>query len=237
VWGRIWKSLQNASEDDRSQLVSVLIILLGSWAFLALAHEVRIGATQGWDERLMLAARRADEPSVPIGPLWLQDTARDITALGGYSVLILLVAMVAGFLRLHNKRGEARFLIGAVISGYLVGMGLKALFERPRPTVVTHLQQAFQTSFPSGHSMMSAIVYLTLGALLTRFAGNLPRQRIYFLLCALLLTGIVGVSRVYLGVHYPTDVLAGWTAGLVWANLCALVAARLQRRGLVEEEI
>jgi hypothetical protein len=81
VWGRIWKSLQNASEDDRSQLVSVLIILLGSWAFLALAHEVRIGATQGWDERLMLAARRADEASVPIGPLWVQDTARDITAI------------------------------------------------------------------------------------------------------------------------------------------------------------
>lgn len=237
MWGRIWNFLRGSSEDDQSQFVSVLIILLGSWAFLALAHEVRIGATQGWDERVMLAARRADDPSVPIGPLWVQDTARDITALGGYSVLILLVAMVAGFLGLHGKRGEARFLVAAAISGYLVGMGLKAFFVRPRPTVVTHLQEAFQTSFPSGHSMMSAIVYLTLGALLTRFAGNLPRQRTYFLLCALLLTGIVGVSRVYLGVHYPTDVLAGWTAGLVWANLCALVAARLQRRGMIEEEI
>jgi undecaprenyl-diphosphatase len=234
---RIWSSLRDASDDQRSQLVRLLIIFLGTWAFLALAHEVRTEATQDLDERVMLATRRVDDPGVPIGPAWVQDAARDITALGGYSVLILLVAMVAGFLHLHGKRGEARFLVAAAISGYLVGSGLKAYFVRPRPTVVPHLQEAFQTSFPSGHSMMSAIIYLTLGALLTQFAGNLPRLRIYFLLCALLLTGIVGISRVYLGVHYPTDVLAGWTAGLVWANLCSLVAARLQRRGVIEDEI
>jgi undecaprenyl-diphosphatase len=237
VSGGIWNSLRSLSEDQRSQLVRLLIIFLGTWAFLALAHEMRTGATQELDERVMRAVRRADALSVPIGPAWLQDTARDVTALGGYSVLILLVAMVAGFLRLHGKRGETRFLLGSAISGYLVGMALKAYFVRPRPTVVPQLELAFQTSFPSGHSMMSAIIYLTLGALLTQFAGNLPRLRVYFLLCALLLTGIVGITRVYLGVHYPTDVLAGWTAGLVWANLCALVAARLQRRGMIEEGI
>jgi len=233
----IWKFFRNSPEDQRSQFVRLLVIFLGTWAFLALAHEVRTGATQDLDERVMRTVRRADVPSVPIGPAWVPDFARDVTALGGYSVLILLVAMVAGFLQLHGKRGETRFLVGSAISGYLVGMGLKAYFVRPRPTVVAQLELAYQTSFPSGHSMMSAIIYLTLGALLTQFAGNLPRLRIYFLLCALLLTGIVGISRVYLGVHYPTDVLAGWTAGLVWANLCALVAARLQRRGMIEEEI
>jgi undecaprenyl-diphosphatase len=237
VSGRRWASLGNLSEDQRSQLVRVLIIVLGTWAFLALAHEMRTGATQELDERTMRAVRRVDEPGVPIGPAWLQDTARDITALGGYSVLILLVAMTAGFLQLHGKRGETRFVVGAAVSGYLVGMGLKAWFVRPRPSVVPQLEIAYQTSFPSGHSMMSAIIYLTLGALLTQFAGNLPRLRIYFLICALFLTGLVGVSRVYLGVHYPTDVLAGWTAGLVWANVCSLVAARLQRRGMIEEEI
>jgi undecaprenyl-diphosphatase len=233
----IWKFFRNSSEDQRSQVVRLLVIFLGTWAFLALAHEVRTEATQELDERVMRATRRADDPSVPIGPAWVQDIARDVTALGGYSVLILLVAMVAGFLQLHGKRGETRFLVGSAISGYLVGIGLKAYFVRPRPTVVPQLELAYQTSFPSGHSMMSAIIYLTLGALLTQFAGNLPRLRIYFLLCALLLTGIVGISRVYLGVHYPTDVLAGWIAGLVWANLCALVAARLQRRGMIEESI
>jgi undecaprenyl-diphosphatase len=237
VPGGIWNSLRNSSEDQRSQLVRLLIVFLGTWAFLALAHEMHTEATQNLDERVMRAVRRADDPTLLVGPAWLQDTARDITALGGYSVLILLVTMVAGFLQLHGKRGEARFLIGAAVSGYLVGMGLKAYFVRPRPTVVPQLELAYQTSFPSGHSMMSAIIYLTLGALLSQFAGNLPRLRIYFLLCALWLTGIVGISRVYLGVHYPTDVIAGWTAGLVWANLCSLVAARLQQRGLVEEEL
>jgi undecaprenyl-diphosphatase len=237
VSGRLWTRLGNLSEDQRSQLVRVLIIVLGVWAFLALAHEMRTGATQNLDERVMRAVRRTDEPNVPIGPGWMQDTARDVTALGGYSVLILLVAMTAGFLQLHGKRGETRFVVGAAVSGYLVGMGLKAWFVRPRPTVVPQLEIAYQTSFPSGHAMMSAIIYLTLGALLTQFAGNLPRLRIYFLICALFLAGIVGISRVYLGVHYPTDVLAGWTAGLVWANVCSLVAARLQRRGMIEEEI
>jgi undecaprenyl-diphosphatase len=237
VWGRINKYLRGSSGDERSQLVRLLIIFLGTWAFLALAHEMRTGATQSLDERVMRAVRRSDDPGLLIGPAWVQDTARDITALGGYSVLILLVAITAGFLQLHGKRGETRFLVGAAVSGYFVGMLLKAYFVRPRPTVVPQLEIAYQTSFPSGHSMMSAIIYLTLGALLTQFAGNLPRIRVYFVLCALFLTGIVGVSRVYLGVHYPSDVLAGWTAGLVWANLCALVAARLQRRGMIEEEI
>jgi undecaprenyl-diphosphatase len=237
VPGGIANFFRTLSDDQRSQFVRLLIVLLGTWAFLALAHEMRTGATQDLDERVMRAVRKADEPGVPIGPPWVQDTARDVTALGGYSVLILLVAMTAGFLHLHGKRGETRFLVGAAVSGYLVGMALKAYFVRPRPTVVPQLEIAYQTSFPSGHSMMSAIIYLTLGALLTQFAGNLPRFRIYFLLCALFLTGIVGISRVYLGVHYPTDVLAGWTAGLVWANLCALAAAWLQQRGAIEEEI
>ena len=109
----IWNSLRNSSEDQRSQVVRLLVIFLGTWAFLALAHEVRTEATQQLDERVMRAVRRADDPSVPIGPAWVPDIARDVTALGGYSVLILLVAMVAGFLQLHGKRGETRFLVGS----------------------------------------------------------------------------------------------------------------------------
>jgi undecaprenyl-diphosphatase len=181
--------------------------------------------------------RQPDDLSMPRGPVWLQDVARDITALGGYAILILLVGIIAGFLQLDGKKGAVRFLAGAVLSGYLVGMGLKSLFTRPRPSIVPHLSPVFTTSFPSGHSMMSAIVYLTLGALLSRLEVNHPRLRLYFIVVPLLLTGLVGVSRVYLGVHYPTDVLAGWTAGLVWATLCSLVAQRLQRRGALETEL
>ena len=117
---------------------------------------------------------------------------------------------------------------GAAVSGYFVGMLLKAHFVRPRPTVVPQLEIAYQTSFPSGHSMMSAIIYLTLGTLLTQFAGNLPRIRVYFVLCALFLTGIVGVSRVYLGVHYPSHVVGGYAAAAVWVFGVAWVG-RLRR--------
>jgi undecaprenyl-diphosphatase len=112
---------------------------------------------------------------------------------------------------------------------------LKALFRRPRPEVVPHLMRVYSSSFPSGHSIISAVVYLTLGALLARTFRQ-RRFKFYFLAVAVVLTGLVGVSRVYMGVHYPTDVLAGWTAGLVWATLCWLVDRHLQRRGKIEQE-
>src|SRR5205085_9940078 len=106
-------------------------------------------------------------------------------------------------------------------------------FDRPRPSVVPHLSHVMTSSFPSGHSLLSAVVYLTLGSLLARLVGP-PRLKLYFLGVAVLLSFLVGLSRVYLGVHYPTDVLAGWAAGLTWAVLCWLLARYLQHRGAVE---
>jgi undecaprenyl-diphosphatase len=147
------------------------------------------------------------------------------------------VTIVTIFLACDGKHGAARFLLAAVIGGWLLQKGLKALIGRPRPEVVPHLMPVDSTSFPSGHSMMSAIIFLTLGVILSRLELKRPHLRIYFLSVAFLLTGLVGLSRVYLGVHYPTDVLAGWTAGLVWAMLCSLVAEYLQRRGAVETEL
>lgn len=237
MFAGIMKSLRNLDEEGLLLVIRVLIIVLGICAFLQLGHEVTIGATKHFDEGIIQALRQPDDPALPRGPVWFQDVARDITALGGYGVLILLVAIVGGFLQLDGKKGAARFLAGAVLSGYLVGMGLKAIFTRPRPSIVPHLAPVYTTSFPSGHSMMSAIVYLTLGALLSRLEMSHPRLRLYFIAVPLLLTGLVGASRVYLGVHYPTDVLAGWTAGLVWATVCSLVAQRLQRRGVLETEL
>jgi undecaprenyl-diphosphatase len=237
VLAAIAKSLRRLEEEDLSSLVAILIVVLGVWAFLDLAYAVDSGATLSLDEKVIRSLRTPQDLNVPIGPVWLREVGRDITALGGYAFLILLVTLVAGFLKLDGKRGAMWFLLGAVISGYLVSLGLKTIYDRPRPTIVPHLAAAFQSSFPSGHSMMSAVVYLTLGALLSRFAANLPRMRVYFVIVALVLTGLVGISRVYLGVHYPTDVLAGWTAGLVWATLCSFVARKLQRRGMVESEL
>jgi undecaprenyl-diphosphatase len=109
------------------------------------------------------------------------------------------------------------------------------LYARPRPDLVPHLSPVYTSSFPSGHSLIAAVVYLTLGSLLASVISR-PMLKVYVLSVAMLLTTAVGLSRVYLGVHYPTDVLAGWLAGLVWALLCWLVARVLQRRGRVESE-
>jgi undecaprenyl-diphosphatase len=127
-------------------------------------------------------------------------------------------------------------VIVAVVGGQVLSTLLKYFIDRPRPDIVHHLSHVYTTSFPSGHSMMSAVVYLTLGALLARFVPQ-RALKLYFIGLAMFLTFLVGVSRVYMGVHWPTDVLAGWTAGLVWAIACWLVARQLQRRHVVERDV
>jgi undecaprenyl-diphosphatase len=210
-------------------LLAVLIVVGGTWCFIALTDLVLEGRTQSVDEAVLLALRRPENPALPIGPDWMVEVGRDLTALGGVAVLLLTTLAVAGLLLLNRKFAATGFVLTAVAGGLVVSSILKASFARPRPDVVPHLSLVYTSSFPSGHSMMSAIVYLTLGALLAR---NVARRRLkfYFLAVALVLTGLAGVSRVYLGVHFPTDVLAGWTAGLVWATLCCL-ASRVALHG------
>jgi undecaprenyl-diphosphatase len=217
-------------------LLALLIVVAGTWGFVTLADVVLEGKTQSFDESVLRALRLPNDPAKPIGPAWMAEVGRDVTALGGVAVLGLATLAVAGFLLLDRKFAAMGFVLAAVASGLAVSSLLKACFARPRPDVVPHLSLVYSSSFPSGHSMMSAIVYLTLGTLLARMAVRRP-LKVYFLTLAVILTGLVGCSRVYMGVHYPTDVLAGWTAGLVWATLCWLVARKLQRRGMIEEHL
>ncbi len=217
-------------------LLAVLIIVAGTWGFIALADVVLEGRTQSFDESILRALRRPNSPAIPIGPDWMAEVGRDLTAVGGVAVLILATLAVAGFLLLDRKYAAMGFVLAAVASGLILSSLLKASFARPRPEVVPHLSQVYTSSFPSGHSMMSAIVYLTLGALLARMVVR-RSLKVYCLAVAFILTGLVGCSRVYMGVHYPTDVLAGWTAGLVWATLCWLVARKLQHSGTIEKHL
>ncbi len=216
-------------------LAGLLIIVGGTWGFVELADEVIEGDTQAFDEWLLRAMRRADDPGVTIGPPWLGEIGRDLTALGGMAVLALVTAGVVGFLWLDRKYAAMWFVLIATSGGLALSLALKASFIRPRPNVVPHLSYVYTSSFPSGHSIMSATVYLTLGALLTRLVGQ-TRLKFYFLGVAAVVTGLVGISRIYMGVHYPTDVLAGWTVGLVWATFCWIIARTLQRRGIIEEQ-
>jgi undecaprenyl-diphosphatase len=145
-------------------------------------------------------------------------------------VLTIVTISVAGYLSLEGKRQEAALLIVAVVGGLLISSLLKAGFDRPRPDLVPHGSIVSSRSFPSGHSMLSAVTYLTIGAISARLRED-RRVKIYILVMAVLTTMLVGISRVYLGVHWPTDVLAGWTIGAAWALLCWFSTLFLQARG------
>jgi undecaprenyl-diphosphatase len=235
---RAWLRDAAAGLGEWLELRTVLLVLLlaGSfWAFVALAGEVLEGDTQALDRTLLLMLRAPGNPAEPFGPPWLKEMGRDLTALGGFTVLTLLTCAVASFMALRRLWGAAWLLVAAVTTGTLASHLLKDVFERPRPELVPHSVYVASASFPSAHSMMAAVVYLTLGALLARVEPQ-RRTKIFVLSVAILLTLLVGVSRVYLGVHWPTDVLAGWTVGAAWALLCWLIARALQRRGQVETD-
>jgi undecaprenyl-diphosphatase len=207
----------------------MLAIVAGTWAFIYILDEVKEGETRHFDETLIRYLRAHE------GPAWLQEVGRDMTALGGVAVLTLVTFAVAGYFLLRRKYGAMWLILCATGGGLILSTVLKHFIDRDRPALVEHRSVVYTKSFPSGHSMLSAVVYLTLGSLLARIMpGRL--LKLYFLALAVGLTVLVGISRVYLGVHWPTDVLAGWAGGLVWALVCWLVARRLQERGKVETD-
>jgi len=198
-------------------------LLLG---FGLLAEEVFEGDADRFDSTVMQAFRSAGDPADPIGPPWLEEFGRDVTALGSFAFLGLVTAAVAGYLLLVGQRALAALVVAAAIGGAVLSTLLKLWFDRPRPDV-PHLAQVFTASFPSGHATLSAVVFLTLGALLAR-AEEKRRVKSYFVGLAVFLTVSIGVSRIYLGVHYPSDVLAGWCLGTAWATLCWTTAVWLR---------
>ena len=223
---------------DRKELaflvggLALVLLLLG---FASLSDLVLEGETQDFDDRVLRALRRADDPSLPIGPAWLRGAALDITALGSATVLGLAVVTVAGFLFLQGMWRRALIVIAASFGGWFLNGALKLLFQRPRPDVVPHLREAMSLSFPSGHALQSAAVYLTLGVLMMRFAHR-RITKIYCIAIAGSATVLVGMSRVYIGVHYPTDVIAGWLIGLSWALLCWTIERSLERQAGLKRE-
>lgn len=222
-------------DQEISVLVGLVLMVGGGWLFIEIADEVLEKDTRTFDERVIRMMRKPGNPSEPLEKKWLHEAGRDITALGGVTVLSIITAASAGFLLALRKHHAMWLVVGAAVGALVLSSLLKGIIQRDRPSVVPHLSHVQTYSFPSGHSMLSAAVYLTLGVLLARFVKGW-RIKAYLIGVALLLTFLVGVSRVFVGVHYPTDVLAGWTAGGVWAILCWLVAKYLQREGTVEKE-
>jgi undecaprenyl-diphosphatase len=214
-------------------LLALAFVAACLYVFVELAGDVRAGSSLAFDRELLIAMRTTGDLSDPIGPGWVEEMARDFTALGSLGVIALVSAAVVGYLLIVRLRRSAALVVAAIGGGTLVSTLLKNGFHRARPDLVPHAMQVYTHSFPSGHAMLSAVTYLTLGAMLVRLQPH-RRAKVYVMCVALALTLLVGVSRVYLGVHWPSDVLAGWCVGACWAVLCWAVMLWLQRRGEVD---
>ena len=223
-----WLGFRKLERRELTLLMIGVGVCLLLWGFLALTSEVMEGDTKTLDMRILVALRKSDDPSRPVGPDWVQNSLLDLTAIGGPTVLGLVVVSVVGFLLLQTRYHSAIVVLATAASGEIANYAMKNLFLRPRPDIVPHLRDVTSSSFPSGHAMESAIIYLTLGAMLMRLAER-RITKLYCMGIAIGLTLLVGISRVYLGVHYPTDVIAGWMFGFFWASLCWMVAKRFER--------
>lgn len=229
MWRGLWNWMTGL-DVAVSRLLGMLLLLVACLlGFVALSDEVSEGETQDFDERVLRMLRDPRDPALPRGPMWLAVSAEEVTALGGVTVLCMVTLAVCGFLLLSRRYWTLLLVVVATAGGGVLNTLLKQLFSRPRPSVVPHLTEVMTQSFPSGHAMLSATVYLTLGGLLAHLAQR-RRLKAYILGVALLLSFVVGLTRVYLGVHYPTDVLGGWVAGLAWALLTVVLARAVRRR-------
>lgn len=206
------------------------VLLFG---FGVLAEQVTDGDTAVFDQAGVMLFRDPAEPGVPLGPSWLVEAVRDVTALGSFTVLGMIVVCVVLHLWLTGAFRTGVVVTLSVIGGTILSTTLKALFDRPRPDL-TGSVDVFTSSFPSGHATVSAVVFLTIGVLLAERALTWP-ARIFYVGSAVLITLLIGISRVYLGVHYPTDVLAGWSLGAAWALVCLIVAHLLRTRGRLDD--
>lgn len=209
----------------------VLMAVIGSgiYVFLELADEISENEIRAVDRALFLLFRETADIEDPLGPPWFEEAVAEITALGGYPILVIVVLAVIGFLIVVGKRGPALYVALSVGLGTVVGQALKMLYDRPRPDIVEHLVSINTASFPSGHATMSTIVYLTLASLIVRLVDQVS-ARVYVLVVAVLLALAIGLSRIYLGVHWPSDVAAGWAIGVVWASLSWLIVGALRFR-------
>lgn len=209
-------------------LLAILAAAAAIWAFLALGGEMREGETLALDRRILLAFRTPGHPAQPLGSPSFQEAMRDITALGGFTVLTLVTVVGALAFLLHRKLRHALVLVAAVLVAQVGSEGLKRVYGRPRPELAPHGVNVYSASFPSGHSMLSGAVYLTLAVLISSLEPRRAVKALVFATAMLVMTA-VGLSRIYLAVHWPSDVLAGWCAGAGCALLAWSVLLRAPR--------
>jgi undecaprenyl-diphosphatase len=219
-------------QHELTVLLSFALIIGGIWLTAVLADGVTDGVTQQADLNILMALRDGGDSNNPLGPPWIEEMMRDFTALGGTGILTLIVLAVTLFYMIQGRYKEMLILVTAVIGAFIFSYFLKSIFDRPRPGFIPPGAHIYTASFPSGHALLAATTYLTLGIIVAQLTPH-TRLKAFALLLALFIMILVGFTRMYLGVHWPTDVLAGWIIGSVWAIFCWLVVRWLRHRGYV----
>lgn len=222
-----WRRALRVARSEIAALTALLIVALGVMTFVEVADDMTEADGQIVDQAVLHWLQPV--AGHPRGPWWLHEAAVDLTSLGGISVLTLFAVVALAFLLIQRKRLSALLLIVGLLGGVALSEGLKALFERARPPVEYQVVETLNASFPSGHALLSTVFYLTLGVMLTR---AFPRVRLkaFVLGTAVFIALLVGLTRIYLGAHWASDVVAGWCAGAAWAMALWLVAYAVERR-------
>ncbi len=187
-------------------------------AFIIIAILVSKQVTNYLDYTVLLSLRNSADASIPLGPRWLLGFFKDVTSLGSVVVVVIISVLTAAYLIVKKKYLLLRIYLLIVLGGGLSDLLFKEIFARQRPTIVPHLVDAENFSFPSGHAAMSVVIYVSLALIMTYSQINM-KLKLYIISAACFLALLVGFSRIYLGVHYPTDVLAGWLLGMFWVLL------------------
>ncbi|MBI1196342.1 MAG: phosphatase PAP2 family protein [Phenylobacterium sp.] len=226
---RIWLFLRRFE----ARVLAGMALAAGAlWAFLTLGGEMLEGETGDVDRRLILMFRTPGHPDDPIGSRGIEEAVRDVTALGGTTLVTVVTVVAVLAFAFHRRWRHAAVMAGAVLAAWASSNFTKAFYHRPRPDLVPHEVYVYSGSFPSGHSTLSAATWLTLAMLIASLETRRRTKALVYVVAGVILAG-VGVSRVYLGVHWPSDVLAGWCLGSMWAlaGWLALRAAGGKVRG------
>jgi undecaprenyl-diphosphatase len=187
--------------------------------FAVLAAAVSLHLSMGFDRAIILSLRDSTNIARPLGPDWFAETMRDITSLGSVVVALGFAAIVSGYFLWSGHRGAAALLFGSAVGALLLNNLLKFAIDRPRPDAILQAARVFTSGFPSGHATLSCVTYISAAALLGTSSHEL-RVRRYMMAVAILVVALIGFSRIYLGVHFPTDILGGWCIGAAWVCSC-----------------
>lgn len=214
----------NKNRNNIPEIIFVSSLIL----FLILTAAVSFNLTLSFDKTVLLSLRNKNNLSVPLFNTWLLPLMRGITFLGNSDSVTVITFLLAVYLIVKKEFGLLGIILAAIISGSLIDLFLKWYFARNRPEIVPHLVTAYYYSFPSGHAFISAVLYPAVAIIFIRITDNIT-VKTYITVITVLLVLLIGFSRIYLGVHFPSDVIAGWLIGLCWSSWLWILAKKMTK--------